>query len=96
VVATSDPFLNEDLLKPEQAALFLGVAASTLAEWRANGTGPPFVRLGNAHNSHIRYHAAALRKFVEERTHVCTTEYEAECKPGRPKGSRWEGGVRVA
>jgi hypothetical protein len=76
---------DEPLLKPDQAAKFLGVAVTTMAEWRTLGNGPPYVRLSSAHNSPVRYHPVALRKFVEERTHLCTTEYEEQCRPGHPK-----------
>ena len=34
----------ESLLKPAEAAQFLGVHANTLRSWRATGTGPRFVQ----------------------------------------------------
>lgn len=39
------------LLLPQQAAEILGVKVQTLAEWRLNGRGPPFIKLGRA----VRY-----------------------------------------
>ena len=34
----------EQLLKPSEAAVFLGVHSNTLRSWRAAGTGPRFVQ----------------------------------------------------
>lgn len=38
--------IAEQLLKPVQAARVLGLDLQTLARWRAQGTGPRFVRIG--------------------------------------------------
>ena len=47
----------ETLLKPAEAAAFLGVHANTLRSWRATGTGPRFVQ----HSGRtIRYRIADL------------------------------------
>lgn len=35
-----------ELLRPEAAALALGVAKQTLARWRCEGQGPRFVKIG--------------------------------------------------
>jgi hypothetical protein len=66
---------DEPLLKPEQAALFLGVAVITLAEWRSQGRGPPYVRLTDAPNAPVRYRPAVLREWVRERTCQGTAQY---------------------
>ena len=34
----------EQLLKPSEAAVFLGVHSNTLRSWRATGTGPRYVQ----------------------------------------------------
>jgi hypothetical protein len=51
------------LLTPKRAGDLLGgVKPKTLAKWRCNGGGPPFVRLG----SRVFYDAADLEKYVAE------------------------------
>ena len=36
------------MLRPEAAAIYLGLATQTLARWRCEGNGPPFIRAGRA------------------------------------------------
>ena len=53
----------ETLLKPAEAAVFLGVRANTLRSWRATGTGPRFVQ----HTGRtIRYRVADLLDHRED------------------------------
>ena len=47
----------ESLLKPSEAAAFLGVHENTLRSWRAAGTGPRYTRIGSRV---IRYRVADL------------------------------------
>ena len=35
-----------DLLKPEEFAAMIGLSPRTLANWRSNGKGPPYVKIG--------------------------------------------------
>lgn len=35
-----------DLLRPEEFAAMLGMSPRTLANWRSNGKGPPYVKIG--------------------------------------------------
>lgn len=51
------------LLSPEDAALVLGVAEGTLANWRAAGKGPPFVRVGRK----VMYRMESLEDWLLER-----------------------------
>lgn len=53
---THSPFITE-----KQAAERLGVAATTLAGWRAAGKGPAFRKFEGA----IRYSVAELEAYVE-------------------------------
>lgn len=64
---------EEVLLKPEEAAA-LGLAQQTLARWRCEGAGPPFVLAGRA----VRYRRADLSAWIESRTRRSTSD------PGAP------------
>lgn len=35
-----------DLLKPEEFAAMIGLSPRTIANWRSNGKGPPYVKIG--------------------------------------------------
>ena len=50
------------MLRERQAASFLGVAPKTLANWRSQGKGPKFCRLGRA----IGYRQEDLEAFIEQ------------------------------
>ncbi len=59
-------FSDQDNLAPNLAASFLGGSAkplslSTLSNWRRDGIGPKFVRIGKS----IRYPVHELRAFME-------------------------------
>jgi len=53
------------LLKPSVAARELGVVDQTLANWRSQGKGPPFVKIGG---TAVRYPTEALRAYIERNT----------------------------
>lgn len=53
-------------LREREAALHIGVAPKTLANWRSAGRGPRFSRLGRA----IVYRVEDLDRFVEDRLQV--------------------------
>ena len=46
-----------------EAALYLGLAVSTLNKWRCYGTGPKYLKLGRA----VRYTKDELDSFLETR-----------------------------
>lgn len=57
--------MTEKLIKPEEAAVFLGVDIDTLAVWRSTKRyNIPFYKIGNL----VRYKMSDLEKWVEERT----------------------------
>ena len=56
------------LLRPTEAARALGLNVQTLANFRHDGRGPSFVKLGSA----VRYDADALRKYCEANTKTPT------------------------
>lgn len=53
------------LLNEREAADLLGAPVRTLQSWRHAGTGPPYVKLGEAPNAPVRYPAAKLRRFLQ-------------------------------
>ncbi len=57
-------------LRTNEAALWLGVARQTLARWRVEGVGPPFVKLGGA----VLYDVHELENFVEQRRRRSTAD----------------------
>ena len=58
------------LISEERAATLLGMKGQTLAKWRVEGVGPPFVKVGRS----VRYKEADLVAFIEARTFKNTTE----------------------
>ena len=57
----------------EDAAKFLNVKPATLEQWRWNGRGPRFVKIGRS----CRYRLQDLEAFLEERVYSSTTEAQA-------------------
>jgi len=53
------------LLTPRQAAEFLGVPEGTLAQWRSQRRGPPFIKL---ELRLVRYRVLDLEAWLESRT----------------------------
>lgn len=60
-------------LKTEEAATFLQVKPATLEQWRWNGKGPRFIKMGRS----VRYRKADLDAFIGERIYGSTTEAQA-------------------
>lgn len=57
-------FAVEDrLLWPEEVAEVLGVPAGTLANWRYQGRGPDFVKVGR----HVRYRRLDVDTWIDQR-----------------------------
>jgi hypothetical protein len=51
----------DKLLTTEQVAVLLEKPESTVAQWRYEGLGPPYIRIHN----HVRYREADLEAWVE-------------------------------
>lgn len=51
------------LLTPDEVSDYLGVPPGTLANWRYQGHGPAFVRLGR----HVRYRARDVDDWIDSR-----------------------------
>jgi excisionase family DNA binding protein len=68
----SQVFFSNNLTTPE-AARYLNFEVSTLEQWRWNGRGPRFVKIGR----YVRYRLSDLDAFLEERVFASTTEAQA-------------------
>lgn len=51
-----------------QVSAVTQIKSSTLFVWRRDGSGPPFIRLGEGRGSSIRYPREELRKYLSDRT----------------------------
>ena len=60
-----------ELFTTEEAARLLGRSPQTLANWRVQGNGPPFVRIGPRN---VFYRSDDLQAYMEHR-HRSTSEY---------------------
>lgn len=58
------------VLTTREAAAYLNVQPTTLEQWRWNGRGPNFVKLGRS----VRYRQADLEAFLGARVFSSTTE----------------------
>lgn len=58
------------LLRPQEAAAYLGLSHSTLAKLRLTGGGPSFRKLGRS----VRYHLDDLDRWAAERSQRSTSE----------------------
>jgi predicted DNA-binding transcriptional regulator AlpA len=54
----------EKLLKSTDLSELIDVPLKTLADWRARGTGPTYVRVGQQ----VRYRPADVERWLEEQT----------------------------
>ncbi len=61
---------TDRLLTPDAAGAVLGIARQTLARWRVEGKGPPFIKLG----SRVAYRRATLDAWVLERERRSTSD----------------------
>lgn len=55
----------ESVLRPGEAAAYLGVAYNTLAKWALEGKGPRYIE---HHNGHRRYRVADLEAYLTANT----------------------------
>jgi len=60
-------------LTTPEAAAYLCIKPTTLEQWRWNGKGPRFIKLGRS----VRYRQAHLDDFLNSRVFTSTTEAEA-------------------
>lgn len=60
-------------LRTTEAAAYLNLQPATLEQWRWNGKGPSFIKLGRS----VRYRQSDLDAFLEARVFTSTTEAQA-------------------
>jgi len=63
-------FPTSQILRTPEAAAYLNVQPTTLEQWRWNGRGPTFIKLGRS----VRYRQADLDAFLSARVFANTTE----------------------
>ena len=49
------------LLNPREVAVMTGLSRETLAQWRSQRRGPPYLKIGRA----VRYDPAEIRAYLE-------------------------------
>jgi predicted DNA-binding transcriptional regulator AlpA len=59
--------MSNELLTPPQVAKLLQVHPATLANWRHQGKGPAYVRLGNGPRKMVRYPSQAVDAWIKGR-----------------------------
>jgi len=63
--SSADADSPSSLVSPEEVANRLGISAETLAQWRSQERGIPYVKISR---NCIRYRASDLEVWLEERT----------------------------
>ncbi|MFJ4879354.1 helix-turn-helix transcriptional regulator [Streptomyces sp. NPDC088745] len=56
--------MKSDLLKPAEVASLLRVSVGTLANWRAKGVGPQFLKLSETPNAPVRYRRSVVEAYT--------------------------------
>ena len=59
-----------DLMDTDQTAGYLRVSTSSLNQWRSNGNGPPFMKVGTL----VRYSRADLDAWLASRRRTSTAD----------------------
>jgi predicted DNA-binding transcriptional regulator AlpA len=58
-----DPLISE-----KETALMLGIHPGTLANWRSEGKGPEFVKLGDSPRAAVRYRLTVVQDWIAGNT----------------------------
>ncbi len=60
---------RDEMLRPPEAAAYLGIPVSTLENWRRRGVaGPTYTRLGDGPKARVRYPAGLLLDWLQAQT----------------------------
>jgi hypothetical protein len=60
------PAIAPAALRPRQVASYLSVSVETLARWREQGYGPPYVKAGNHRQATILYRLVDLDAWLSD------------------------------
>jgi hypothetical protein len=80
LIEAANEATDDELMSTPRTAVWLGVSPEWLEIGRSKGWGPPFRRLSPRR---IRYHRGDVKKWLQERAHRSTHEYETA--GGRPR-----------
>lgn len=58
------------MISPPDVAAFLDTTVAQLAQWRHQGSGPPWTKLTTGRNGAVRYPREALRDYLTANTTV--------------------------
>ena len=68
---------DDGLLNTIQAAVICGVTEKRMREWRSQGRGPRYIKLGDSRNAPVRYRRRDLERWLVAHEHDGTFEYAA-------------------
>ena len=68
---TLDQVKPVTIMTVQQAAVYLGLAVSTLNKWRCHGGGPVFIKMGRA----VRYRIEDLEIYIDNSRLNSTAEF---------------------
>jgi len=60
------------MMRPPEAAHYLGLSESSLAKWRCSGTGPAYMKVGERV---VAYDQSELDSWLRSRSRRSTSEY---------------------
>ncbi len=60
-IRPDEPQIARALMSPTEVSEYLGIPRGTLANWRYQGRGPLFIRMGR----HVRYRAGDLEDWID-------------------------------
>ena len=63
--------MTDQLLTPEQVAGILKLSPATLARWRWDGSGPPFIKIGGR----VRYAESDVEQFIHNGIRTSTSDH---------------------
>jgi predicted DNA-binding transcriptional regulator AlpA len=64
--------VEDELVDEAEAALMLGVSRRTMQNWRQDGTGPRYFKIGAGERGGVRYSRQEVRELREQRSVTCT------------------------
>lgn len=69
--------MSDTLLDPRQAAEMIGVSPASLARWRVQGDGPPYLKLGGS----VRYRLSSVEQWLTASERRSTADVPADHAP---------------